>query len=127
MQPRQLSPARPFAPRTSAALKPLASRGLSVSKKQCCDILGWTSTQFDNAVRAGMPVVERPNGRGTDWIVFMGDVIRWIVEQELKAAGHEPSEMVKLDLNAERARLAKEQAGSVALSGTARAGRCVPI
>jgi phage terminase Nu1 subunit (DNA packaging protein) len=111
--------------RASAALKPLASRGLSVSKKQCCDILGWTSTQFDNAVRAGMPVVERPNGRGTDWIVFMGDVIRWIVEQELKAAGHEPSEMVKLDLNAERARLAKEQADKTQMENELARGELV--
>jgi valyl-tRNA synthetase len=55
-----------------------------------------------------MPVAEHPHGRHTDYVVFMGDVIRWIVEQELKAAGHEPSETVQLDLNAERARLAKE-------------------
>jgi phage terminase Nu1 subunit (DNA packaging protein) len=88
----------------------MASRGLAVSRRQCCDILGWTQADFDKAVRDGMPVAERPSGRGTDWVVFMGDVIRWIVEQELRAAGHKPSEVVKLDLNAERARLAKEQA-----------------
>jgi hypothetical protein len=52
----------------------VASRGLSVSKKQCCDILGWTSSEFDRAVREGMPVAERPSGRGTDYVVFMGDV-----------------------------------------------------
>jgi hypothetical protein len=40
----------------------MASRGLSVSKKQCCDILGWTSSEFDKAVRDGMPVAERPSG-----------------------------------------------------------------
>jgi phage terminase Nu1 subunit (DNA packaging protein) len=67
----------------------VASRGLSVSKKQCCDILGWTSSEFDRAVREGMPVAERPSGRGTDYVVFMGDVIRWLVKQELQAAGHE--------------------------------------
>ena len=65
------------------------SRGLAVSKKQCCDILSWSPSTFDKAVRDGMPVAERPTGRGTDYVVFMGDVIRWIVEQELKAAGHE--------------------------------------
>jgi phage terminase Nu1 subunit (DNA packaging protein) len=53
--------------------------------------------------------------RQTDYVVFMGDVIRWIVEQELKAAGHEPDEHVTLDLNAERARLAKEQADKTEL------------
>jgi phage terminase Nu1 subunit (DNA packaging protein) len=91
------------------------SRGLAVSKKQCCDILGWTTYQFDKAVREGMPVAERPTSRQTDYVVFMGDVIRWIVNQELKAAGHEPDETSPLDLNAERARLAKEQADKTQL------------
>ena len=91
------------------------SRGLAVSRKQCCDILGWTIYQFDKNVGDGMPVAEHPNGRHTDYVVFMGDVIRWIVEQELRAAGHEPDEHVKLDLNAERARLAKEQADKTEL------------
>jgi phage terminase Nu1 subunit (DNA packaging protein) len=45
----------------------------------------------------------------------MADVIRWLVEQALRAAGQEPSEVVKLDLNAERARLAKEQADKTEL------------
>jgi hypothetical protein len=57
----------------------MASRGLAVSKKQCCDILGWTSSEFDKAVREGMPVAERPSGRGTDFVLSMGDVVRWIV------------------------------------------------
>jgi hypothetical protein len=52
------------------------SRGLTVSRRQCCDILGWTTHLFDKAVRDGMPVAERPSGRGTDYVVFMGDVIR---------------------------------------------------
>ena len=90
-------------------------RGLAVSRRRCCDILGWTGHQFDKHVREGMPVAEHPSGRGTDYVVFMGDVIRWIVEQELKAAGHEPDEHVTLDLNAERARLAKEQADKTEL------------
>ncbi len=101
------------------------SRGLAVSKKQCCDITGWTSSQFDKAVRDGMQVAERPNGRGTDWIVFMGDVIRWIVEQELKAAGHDPAQVVKLDLNAERARLAKEQADKTRMENELARGELV--
>jgi hypothetical protein len=65
------------------------SRGLAVSRKQCCDILGWTTHLFDKAVRDGMPVAERPTSQGSDYIVFMGDVIRWLVKQELQAAGHE--------------------------------------
>jgi phage terminase Nu1 subunit (DNA packaging protein) len=91
------------------------SRGLAVSRRQCCDITGWSPNTFDNAVREGMPVAERPSGRGTDWIVFMGDVIRWIVEQELRAAGHDPGKVVKLDGNAEKARLLKEQADKTEL------------
>jgi phage terminase Nu1 subunit (DNA packaging protein) len=105
--------------------KPLGSRGLSLSKKQFCDIRGWTSSQFDNAVRSGMPVVDRPSGRGTDWVVFMGDAVEWEVECALKAAGHEPSEVVKLDLNAERARLAKEQADKTALDNALARGELV--
>jgi phage terminase Nu1 subunit (DNA packaging protein) len=93
----------------------MASRGLSLSKKQFCDIRGWTSSEFDKAVRGGMPIVDRPTGRGTDWVVFMGDTIEWEKEQALRAAGHGASEAVKLDLNAERARLAKEQADKLDL------------
>jgi phage terminase Nu1 subunit (DNA packaging protein) len=90
-------------------------RGLPVSKKQCCDVVGWTAYRFDAACKNGMPIAEHPTGRGTDYVVFMGDVIRWIVEQELRAVGHEPDEHVTLDLNAERARLAKEQADKTEL------------
>jgi phage terminase Nu1 subunit (DNA packaging protein) len=93
----------------------MTSRGLSLSKKQFCDIRGWTSSEFDKAVRGGMPIVDRPTGRGTDWVVFMGDTIEWEKEQALRAAGHGASEAVKLDLNAERARLAKEQADKTEL------------
>jgi phage terminase Nu1 subunit (DNA packaging protein) len=100
------------------------SRGLSASRKQCCDILGWTPVQFDNAVRDGMPVAERPSGRGTDWIVFMGDVIRWIVEREVRALGLEPVQ--KLDLNEERARLAKEQADKTELENKLARGELLP-
>jgi phage terminase Nu1 subunit (DNA packaging protein) len=62
-----------------------------------------------------MPVAERPSGRGTDYVVFMGDVVRWSVKRELQAAGHEADDAVVLDLNAERARLAKEQADKTEL------------
>jgi phage terminase Nu1 subunit (DNA packaging protein) len=101
----------------------VASRGLAVSRRQCCDILAWTAYQFDNAVRAGLPVAEHPTVRGTDYVVFMGDVIRWIVEQELKDAGLEPVQ--KLDLNAERARLAKEQADKLDLENKLARGELV--
>jgi phage terminase Nu1 subunit (DNA packaging protein) len=103
-----------------------SSRGLAVSRKQCCDILGWTAYQFDKNVRDGMPVAERPTSRQTDYVVFMGDVIRWIVEQELRAAGHEPDEHVKLDLNAERARLAKAQADKTEMENAVARGELLP-
>jgi phage terminase Nu1 subunit (DNA packaging protein) len=99
------------------------NRGLAVSRKQCCDILGWTVYQFDKNVGDGMPVAEHPNGRHTDYVVFMGDVIRWIVEQELKAAGLEP--VKKLDLNEERARLAKEQADKAELENRLARGELI--
>ena len=44
---------------------------------------------FDEAVRDGMPVAERPTSQGSGYIVFMGDVIRRLAKQELQAAGHE--------------------------------------
>jgi phage terminase Nu1 subunit (DNA packaging protein) len=65
------------------------SRGLAVNRRQCCDILGWTTHLFDQAARDSMPVAEGPTSRGSDDIVFMGDVIRWLAKQELQAAGHE--------------------------------------
>src|SRR3712207_9208065 len=75
-----------------------------------------------------MTVAERPSGRGTDWVVFMGDVIRWIVEQELKAAGFEPGDLPeKLDLTAERARLAKEQADKTAMENALARGELVRV
>jgi phage terminase Nu1 subunit (DNA packaging protein) len=101
-----------------------ASRGLAVSRRQCCDILGWTPHTFDKSMGDGMPVAERPSGRGTDYVVFMGDVIRWIVEQEVKAAGFEP--VAKLDLNAERARLAREQADGQAMKNEVARGELMP-
>jgi phage terminase Nu1 subunit (DNA packaging protein) len=101
----------------------VTSRGLAVSRKQCCDILGWTEGNFDNAIREGMPFAERPSGRGTDWVVFMGDVIRWLVEREVRAAGFEPVQ--KLDLNAERARLAKEQADKTQLENKLARGELI--
>jgi phage terminase Nu1 subunit (DNA packaging protein) len=88
-------------------------RGLAVSRKQCCDILGWTVWQFDKSVSDGMPIADRPTSRGTDYVVFMGDVIRWLVEREMRAAGVEPAK--KLDLNVERARQAKAAADKLEL------------
>jgi phage terminase Nu1 subunit (DNA packaging protein) len=96
---------------------------LAVSRRQCCDILGWTPNTFDRAVGDGMPVAERPNGRGTDYVLFMGDVIGWLVEREVRAAGVEPVE--KLDLNAERARLAKEQADKTQLENKLARGELI--
>jgi phage terminase Nu1 subunit (DNA packaging protein) len=101
------------------------NRGLSVSKKQCCDVLGWTAYQFDKNVGAGMPVAEHPTVRGTDYVVFMGDVIRWIVETEVRAQGFEPVQ--KLDLNAERARLAKEQADKLDLENKLARGELARV
>jgi phage terminase Nu1 subunit (DNA packaging protein) len=98
------------------------SRGLPVSKKQCCDIVPWTAYEFDKAVRDGMRVAEYPSGRGTDYVVFMGDVITFIVERALRDAGHDPGQAVKLDLSAERARLAREQADNVSLKNQVARG-----
>jgi phage terminase Nu1 subunit (DNA packaging protein) len=97
---------------------------LAVSRKRCCDILGWTKHYFDKAVREGMPVAERPSSRGGDHVVFMGDVIRWLVEREVEAAGLEPSD--DLDLNAERARLAREQADGQAIKNAVARGELLP-
>jgi phage terminase Nu1 subunit (DNA packaging protein) len=72
-----------------------------------------------------MPVAERPSGRGTDYVVFMGDVVRWSVKRELQAAGHEADDAVVLDLNAERARLAKEQADKTELENKLARGELV--
>jgi phage terminase Nu1 subunit (DNA packaging protein) len=84
---------------------------LRCNKQQCCEILGWTKHTFDRNVRDGMPVEERPSGRGGDYIVCMGDVHRWLVKRALEQAGHKPGERAEvLDLNVERARLTKEQA-----------------
>jgi phage terminase Nu1 subunit (DNA packaging protein) len=97
---------------------------LAVTRKQCCDILGWTKHYFDKSVRDGMPVAERPAKQGQDYIVFMGDVIRWLVEREVRSAGVEPIQA--LDLSAERARLAREQADGQAMKNQVARGELLP-
>jgi phage terminase Nu1 subunit (DNA packaging protein) len=93
-------------------------------KQQCCEILGWTKHTFDKHVRDGMPVEGRPTSRGGDYVVQTGDVHRWPVKRAVERAGGDVGD--DLDLNAERARLAREQADGQAIKNAVARGELLP-
>ncbi len=87
-------------------------RGQRVNKQKLCELLGWNREAFDRHVRDGMPVAERPTSRGGDYVLYTGDVIRWLTEREveraLEAAGMVKAEVINFEY--EKARLTREQA-----------------
>jgi phage terminase Nu1 subunit (DNA packaging protein) len=73
-------------------------------------ITGRSSFRVLAVVDRGAPVRKRPKTRGGDWQFSANDLIRWAFDEldRQKVTVTETGEA--LDLNAERARLAKEQA-----------------
>jgi phage terminase Nu1 subunit (DNA packaging protein) len=97
---------------------------MRANKQVCCEVYGWTKHTFDQNVRDGMPVAERPAGRGGDYVVYTGDVHDWLVRRALERAGAPVAEA--FDLNAERARLAREQADGQAMKNEVLRGKLLP-
>jgi phage terminase Nu1 subunit (DNA packaging protein) len=94
-------------------------RGELADKQRCCATLGMTRQGFDQCVARGMPVVERPDGQKRGYKVHLGEVVTWLVEQARDGAK-------VLDLDAERARLAKEQADAQELRNAVARGELIP-
>jgi phage terminase Nu1 subunit (DNA packaging protein) len=93
-----------------------------VSRPELCAIMGVTRSQVDRWVQAGCPVAEKPSGRGGEWKFDTARVIAWRTDRALAEAGGEKP----LDLNAERARLAKEQADAQELKNRVSRGELLP-
>jgi hypothetical protein len=78
-------------------------RGEIVNKARLSLITGLTVKQIEALIAKGMPVLKAATGRGDDWEFATAQVVQWL------ASGKRPDGEA-IDLNAERARLAKEQA-----------------
>jgi phage terminase Nu1 subunit (DNA packaging protein) len=95
-------------------------RGEVVNKARLSLITGITVKQIEALIAKGMPVVKAPTARGEDWEFATAEVIQWL------AGGQRPKGEKPIDLNAERARLAKEQADGQALKNAVARGELLP-
>jgi phage terminase Nu1 subunit (DNA packaging protein) len=81
-----------------------------VTLPQLSELTGLTKHLLLKEVREnGMPVVQRPRSRGGDYLFNRTAILRWSFTRA-KAVPAQVAEDDDLDLNAERARLTKEQA-----------------
>jgi terminase small subunit / prophage DNA-packing protein len=94
-------------------------RGEIVNKARLGTLFGRSRTEIERWVAEGCPVVEAPTTRGGDWQFVTAQVADWL-------AGGEKQSEEKIDLNAERARLAKEQADGQALRNAVLRSELLP-
>jgi phage terminase Nu1 subunit (DNA packaging protein) len=94
-------------------------RGEIVNKARLGTLFGRTRTEIERWVAEGCPVVQAASGRGADWQFATAQVADWL------ARGKKQAEE-KIDLNAERAPLAKEQADGQALRNAVARGELLP-
>src|SRR3954454_23621439 len=98
---------------------------MQANRQQWCGIAGWTSRDFDRHIALGFPAQKKSVSRGQDWSVDTVAGVAWIVAHELAEAGLVASGSAPLDLDAERARLAKEQADKTAMENDRLRGKLV--
>jgi terminase small subunit / prophage DNA-packing protein len=96
--------------------------GRIVGRPELCQTFGITKYEAEKWVQAGCPVVERPSSPGGEWKFDTADVADWRARQALVEAGLEKP----LDLERERARLAKEQADAQELKNAQARGELIP-
>jgi phage terminase Nu1 subunit (DNA packaging protein) len=103
---------------------------MKANRTQACTIFGVTKHQFDGFVTEGLPVERAGAGRGMTWAVDTIVMHRWLVERALKAAGVVPSAVAEnsnvLDLDVERAKLAREQRVGHELKNAVSRGELIP-
>lgn len=85
---------------------------------------GMSDREFDAAVRDGLPVVERPDSRGRDWKINSVRAMAWLVERAVAEAGGGGGGD-DIDLTAERARLARNQADLAEMEVRRRKGELI--
>jgi phage terminase Nu1 subunit (DNA packaging protein) len=73
-------------------------------------ITGRTPWRVMDVLKRGAPVRKRPKSRGGDWQFSQNDLLRWAFDELEKAPAAAEGGGESLDLEHERARLAKEQA-----------------
>lgn len=115
---------------------------MRVNRAQFCSIFGYKRHEFDVLVAEGMPAQKAGAGRGAGWAVDTIPVHKWLVQRELRLAaasaegsvsdpasavdnaGPAPSNVV--DLNTERAKLAREQRVGHELKNAVARGELIP-
>src|SRR4051812_20768664 len=89
-------------------------------------IIGRSRHMVLRMVEEGMPVWEKPTTRGRDYLFNLADCLRWMIDREGAAeAVAEGGDEGALDLNSQRARLAKQQADKVEMENAHMRGRLV--
>jgi phage terminase Nu1 subunit (DNA packaging protein) len=85
-------------------------------------LTGETRYEVDKWVIDGCPVVERPTTKGGEWRFDTAQVFAWRADMVRQMMG----DGRPIDLNAERARLAKEQADGQSLKNSVARGELLP-
>src|SRR3954468_23192081 len=98
---------------------------MQTNRQQACSIFGLTRREFDQLLVVGFPAKKKSGSRGEDWSVDTVEAFRWLVAHELAEAGLAVSGSAPLDLDAERARLAKEQADKTAMENDRQRGKLI--
>jgi terminase small subunit / prophage DNA-packing protein len=96
--------------------------GRIVGRPELCQIFGATKHEVEKWPGEGCLFVEKPGTRGGDWKFDTADVADWLARQALVEAGLQKP----LDLEKERARLAKAQADAQELKNAQAEGQLLP-
>jgi phage terminase Nu1 subunit (DNA packaging protein) len=104
---------------------------MRANRSQACSIFGITKHQFDQFVADGLQASRSGAGRGLSWSVDTIVMHKWLVERELRAAGVSAETVVAsasnvIDLNTERAKLAREQRVGHELKNAEARGELLP-
>jgi phage terminase Nu1 subunit (DNA packaging protein) len=94
-------------------------RGEIINKARLGTLFGRSRTEIERWVADGCPVVKAPTSRGGDWQFATAQVADWLANRKRRADE-------KIDLNVERARLAKEQADGQALKNAVARSQLLP-
>jgi phage terminase Nu1 subunit (DNA packaging protein) len=96
--------------------------GRDVTSTELSEITGWSRDKIRWLLGKGLPYVTKPKSRGGDWLFNTASVFEWALEYGKRS---ETTSQEDLDLNAERARLTKEQADRAELDNASLRGELV--
>lgn len=95
-----------------------------MNRSNFCAVAGITPKIFENWIALGIPVVSRPKDKGGEWIISPSQVFQWLFAKASSAPA--PTSGSDLNLESERARLAKEQADGHELKNAALRAELLP-